>query len=163
MTKTLPFIIKIRHFHKHKPVRINMVRIAEIDRAILAELRKNGRMSYVELAKLVGASERTVRTHVRRMEEMGTIRGYTIREGGVGLTALIRIKVSPGAEIGTFAGEVTGWEGVEILYEVSGEADLIALVHVDDTMALRALLDRMWMAAPTEIASTTTELVLEQY
>ena len=75
-----------------------MVRIAEIDRAILAELRKNGRMSYVELAKLVGASERTVRTHVRRMEEMGTIRGYTIREGGVGLTALIRIKVSPGAE-----------------------------------------------------------------
>ena len=163
MAETLPFIIKIRHFHKHKPVRDNMVRIAEIDRAILAELRKNGRMSYVELAKLVGASERTVRTHVRRMEEMGTIRGYTIREGGVGLTALIRIKVSPGAEIGTFAGEVTGWEGVEILYEVSGEADLIALVHVDDTMALRALLDRMWMAAPTEIASTTTELVLEQY
>jgi len=97
------------------------------------------------------------------MEEMGAIRGYTVREGGVGLTALILIKVSPGSEIGTFAGEVTGWEGVEILYEVSGEADLIALVHVDDTMALRTLLDRMWMAAPSEIASTTTELVLEQY
>ena len=42
-------------------------------------------------------------------------------------------------------------------------ADLIALVHVDDTKALRALLDRMWMAAPTEIASTTTSFVLEQY
>jgi len=25
------------------------------------------------------------------------------------------------------------------------------------------LLDRMWMAAPDDIASTTTELVLEQY
>ena len=46
-----------------------MVRIAEIDRAILAELRKNGRMSYVDLAKLVGASERTVRTHIRRMKK----------------------------------------------------------------------------------------------
>ena len=55
-----------------------MARIAEIDRAILAELRKNGRMSFVELAKLVGASERTVRTHVRRMGEIGTIRGYTV-------------------------------------------------------------------------------------
>jgi len=146
-----------------KSVRPVMARIAEIDRAILAELRKNGRMSFVDLAKLVSASERTVRTHVRRMEEQGTIRGYTVREGGVGLTALIRIKVSPGAEIGTFAGEVTGWEGVEIMYEVSGEADLVALVHVDDTMALRTLLDRMWLAAPSEIASTTTELVLEQY
>ena len=72
-------------------------------------------------------------------------------------------KVSPGAEIGSFASEVTGWEGVEIIYEVSGEADLVALVHVDDTVALRTLLDKMWMAADNEIASTTTELVLEQY
>ena len=86
-----------------------MPRVAEIDRAILAQLRTNGRMSYVELAKEVGASERTVRTHVRKMEEEGTIRGYTVREGGVGLTALVRIKVSPGAEIGSFASEVTGW------------------------------------------------------
>ncbi len=141
----------------------HMPRIAEIDRAILAQLRKNGRMSYVDLASKVEASERTVRTHIRNMEENGTIRGYTIREGGVGLTALVRIKVSPGSEIGSFASEVTGWEGVEIVYEVSGEADLVALVHVDDTMALRALLDKMWLAAPNEIASTTTELVLEQY
>ena len=120
-------------------------------------------MSYVDLAKNVGASERTIRTHIRKMEENGTIRGYTVREGGVGLTALVRIKVSPGAEIGSLAGEVSGWSGIELLYEVSGETDLIALVHVDDTMSLRALLDRIWMAAPAEIASTTTELVLEQY
>ena len=61
------------------------------------------------------------------------------------------------------ASEVTGWEGIEIIYEVSGDADLVALVHVDDTMSLRTLLDKMWLAAPNEIASTTTELVLEQY
>ena len=140
-----------------------MPRIAEIDRAILSHLRKNGRMSYVDLAKEVNASERTVRTHVRKMEEEGTIRGYTIREGGVGLTALVRIKVLPGAEIGSFASEITTWDGIEVVYEVSGEADLVALVHVDDTMALRSLLDKMWMAAPNEIGSTTTELVLEQY
>ena len=140
-----------------------MPRIAEIDRAILSHLRKNGRMSYVDLAREVNASERTVRTHVRKMEEEGTIRGYTIREGGVGLTALVRIKVRPGAEIGSFASEITTWDGIEVVYEVSGEADLVALVHVDDTMALRSLLDKMWMAAPNEIGSTTTELVLEQY
>ena len=140
-----------------------MPRIAEIDRAILAQLRKHGRMSYVDLAREVGASERTVRTHIRAMEENGTIRGYTVRESGIGLTALIRIKVSPGVEIGSFASEVTGWEGVEIIYEVSGEAALVALVHVDATVALRSLLDKMWMASDNEIASTTTELVLEQY
>ncbi len=46
-----------------------MPRIAEIDRAILAELRKNGRMSYVDLAAKVEASERTVRPHLRNLEE----------------------------------------------------------------------------------------------
>ena len=153
----------MRRFHIPKAEAPVMPRVAEIDRAILAQLRKNGRMSYVDLAREVSASERTVRTHVRKMEEEGTIRGYTVREGGVGLTALVRIKVSPGAEIGSFASEVTGWEGIEIIYEVSGDADLVALVHVDDTMSLRTLLDKMWLAAPNEIASTTTELVLEQY
>ena len=140
-----------------------MTKISEIDRAILSELRANGRFSFVELAKRVGASERTIRTHVRSMEDGGIIRGYSIREGGVGLTALVRIKVSPGAEIGSLAGEITGWDEVEVVYEVSGETDLITLVHVNDTMSLRQLLDRIWLTAPSEIASTTTELVLEQY
>ena len=94
------------------------------------------------------------------MEENGTIRGYTIREGGVGLTALSELSHPVQKSVFCLS---TGWEGVEIVYEVSGEADLVALVHVDDTMALRALLDKMWLAAPNEIASTTTELVLEQY
>ena len=141
----------------------SVAKISEIDRAILSELRANGRISFVDLAKKVGASERTIRTHVRSMEDAGIIRGYSIREGGIGLTALVRIKVSPGAEIGSFAGEITGWDGIEIVYEVSGETDLITLVHVNDTMALRQLLDRIWLTAPSEISSTTTELVLEQY
>ena len=140
-----------------------MTKISEIDRAILSELRANGRISFVELAKRVGVNERTIRTHVRSMEDGGIIRGYSVREGGIGLTALVRIKVSPGAEIGSLAGEITGWDEVEIVYEVSGETDLITLVHVNDTMSLRQLLDRIWLTAPSEIASTTTELVLEQY
>ena len=139
-----------------------MPRIAEIDRAILAQLRKNGRMSFVDLAKEVGASERTVRTHPnhgrkRNHSWLHCSRKWNWSDGSY------PNQVSPGVEIGSFASEVTGWEGVEIIYEVSGEADLVALVHVDDTVALRTLLDKMWMAADNEIASTTTELVLEQY
>jgi DNA-binding Lrp family transcriptional regulator len=65
-------------FNKQVCKGLHMPRIAEIDRAILAHLRKNGRMSYVELARDIGASERTIRTHVRKMEEEGVIRGYTI-------------------------------------------------------------------------------------
>ncbi len=140
-----------------------MAGIDETDRAILTALRDHSRQSFVELATVIGVSERTIRTRVRKLEENGIIRGYTIRETGIGLTALVRMKVGPGAEIGTLAGEFSNWEGVECVYEISGDADLVAVIHVDDTVKLRELLDRMWLAAPAEIASTTTELVLEQY
>ena len=117
----------------------------------------------MDIAKQVGVTERTVRTRMRRLEDDGVVRGYTIREAGIGLTALVRLKVGPGPEIGSLAGEVSTWPGVECVYEISGDADLVAVVHVDDTVALRNLLDEMWLAAPGEIGSTQTELVLEQY
>ena len=134
-----------------------------LDRSILADLRESARAPFVEIAKKVGVTERTVRTRMKRMEEDGVVRGYTIREAGIGLTALVRIKVGPGTEIGTLAGEFAGWEGVECVYEISGDADLIGIVHIDDTVALRDLLDRMWLTAPGDITSTQTELVLEHY
>ncbi|MFQ3321704.1 MAG: Lrp/AsnC family transcriptional regulator for asnA, asnC and gidA [Candidatus Thalassarchaeaceae archaeon] len=140
-----------------------MINIDSLDRGILSVLRDNGRAAYVDIAKTVGVTERTVRTRMRKLEEEGVIRGYTVREAGIGLSALIRMKIGPGTEIGTLAGEFAGWNGVESVYEISGDADLIAIVHVDDTVGLRNMLDKMWLAAPGDISSTQTELVLEQY
>ena len=139
------------------------MKVDSLDRSILNVLRDAGRSSFVEIADRVGVTERTIRTRMKRLEEEGVIRGYTIRESGIGRTALIRLKVGPGTEIGALAGEIASWQNVESGYEVSGDADLIAVVHVDDTLGLREMLDKMWLTAPAEISSTQTELVLEQY
>tara|TARA_B100000073_G_C23439182_1_gene454613 strand:- start:73 stop:492 length:420 start_codon:yes stop_codon:yes gene_type:complete len=139
------------------------MKVDSLDRLILGVLRDSGRASFVEIAERVGVTERTIRTRMKRLEEEGVIRGYTIRESGIGLTALIRLKVGPGTEIGSLAGEFATWDGIECVYEISGDADLIAVVHVDDTVGLREMLDKMWLAAPAEISATQTELVLEQY
>ena len=140
-----------------------MSNVDSLDRSILSFLRESARAPYVEIAKGVGVTERTVRTRIKRLEDEGVIRGYTVRESGIGLTALIRLKVGSGTEIGSLAGEFSGWDGVECVYEISGYAATVAVVHVDDTVALRDMLDRMWLAAPGDISSTQTELVLEQY
>ena len=139
------------------------MKVDSLDRSILSVLRDSGRASFVEIAERVGVTERTIRTRMKRLEEDGVIRGYTIRETGIGLTALIRMKVGPGTEIGSLAGDFASCDGVESVYEISGDADLIAVVHVDDTVGLREMLDKMWLTAPAEISSTQTELVLEQY
>ena len=80
------------------------MKVDSLDRSILNVLRDSGRSSFVEIADRVGVTERTIRTRMKRLEEEGVIRGYTIRETGIGLTALIRLKVGPGTEIGSLAG-----------------------------------------------------------
>ena len=88
-----------------------MSNVDSLDRAILSFLRESARAPYVEIAKGVGVTERTVRTRIKRLEDEGVIRGYTVRESGIGLTALIRLKVGPGTEIGSLAGSSPdGWE-----------------------------------------------------
>ncbi len=156
-------ILSTKHTKRVLKSERNMASVDSLDRSILTVLREAARSPFVDIAKKVGVTERTVRTRMKKMEEDGIIRGYTIRETGIGLTALVRIKVGPGTEIGSLAGEFSGWDGVECVYEISGDADLISVVHVDDTVALRDLLDKMWLTAPGDITSTQTELVLEQY
>ena len=75
------------------------MKVDSLDRSILSVLRDSGRASFVEIAERVGVTERTIRTRMKRLEEDGVIRGYTIRETGIGLTALIRMKVGRGLRL----------------------------------------------------------------
>lgn len=54
-----------------------MARLDEADERILAQLRTDARITNAKLAELVGLSESACLRRVRRMEEDGTIRGYT--------------------------------------------------------------------------------------
>ena len=80
-----------------------MRNVDSLDRSILSYLRESARAPYVDIAKSVGVTERTVRTRIKKLEDDGIIRGYTVREAGIGLTALIRLKVGSGTEIGKLA------------------------------------------------------------
>ncbi len=136
-----------------------------LDRTLLNELRQNARASYIDMSKAVGVTERTVRNRIRRLEQE-IIQKYTIIERGVGLSALIRLKVGPGTEVGTLAGEFATWDGVMTCYEVGGglDADLLLKVCVNDTHSLRQLLDRIWLTAGEgAIVETHTTLIIEEY
>ena len=145
---------------KRRPMNIDST-----DRALLHALRDNSRTSFVDLAKTTGVSERTIRTRMKKLEEE-VIQRYTIIERGMGLSALVRIKLGPGTEVGTLAGEFSMWDGVLTCYEVGGglDADLLLIISVSDTHTLRELLDRIWLTAPdAAVVETHTTLIIEQY
>ncbi len=74
-----------------------MVRISELE--ILKLLRKNARMSFVEMSKKLGVTEAAVRKKIKRMEKEGIILGYTVfanpKKIGYEIDALIGIDAMP--------------------------------------------------------------------
>lgn len=70
------------------------------DWRLLAELQKDGRASYAELARAVAMSASAVAERVRRLEEAGVISGYraTVDPERVGMTvmAFVRLRYPTG-------------------------------------------------------------------
>ena len=68
---------------------------ADVDRALLAALARDGRASYTDLAERVGLSVSAVHQRVRRLEQRGLIKGYKAmidaKTLGLPLTAFVSI------------------------------------------------------------------------
>lgn len=71
-----------------------------VDRKLIEALNANARRSMRDLAGLVGMSAPSVADRVRRLEDHGPLRGYTvdldIKAMGYPLQALVRVKPLPG-------------------------------------------------------------------
>ena len=70
---------------------------ADVDRALLAALARDGRASYTELATQVGLSVSAVHQRVRRLEQRGVITGYAARVDAtaVGLPMVAFVSITP--------------------------------------------------------------------
>src|SRR5690606_1158070 len=81
-----------------------------IDRAILAELRIDGRASWRELGERVGLGPTATADRVRRLERHGVIRGYhadiDLSVLGIGLRAITELQLEAGADHDEFEAEL---------------------------------------------------------
>lgn len=70
--------------------------VDSVDRALLAELQRDGRQSLAELARTVHMSGSAVAERVRRLEEAGVIAGYRAlvdpERLGYGILAFLRLR-----------------------------------------------------------------------
>lgn len=71
----------------------------EIDRAVIAALAKDGRISFREIARQLDISEGTVRVRVSRLQDDGLVRVTLVGSPlalGVGVSAMTMMRVKPG-------------------------------------------------------------------
>lgn len=113
----------------------------DVDRAILAVLGKDGRISNAELAEQVGLSPSPCLRRVRRLEETGVIRGYqaVIDPAAVGrglrVIAGVRLVRHARADVVAFERAVVQLPEVVHTHHVTGNFDYLLQIDVADLPA----------------------------
>ena len=100
--------------------------VDEIDEKILGLLEENARMSYVEIGNSVGLSEGAVRNRIQSLVSEKVIKKFTIEKStSHGVRALTMLSVNPSVPTYEVSKMVSELDGVERLYEVTGEYDIV--------------------------------------
>ena len=119
----------------------------DIDRKILDLLQRVARMTNAALAAEVGLTAPSVFERVRKLEQRGVIRGYTIQVDpaalGKTITAFIRLTVAFDDKHASGLGAISADPDVLECYNVAGEDCLIIKTRVGDPSELEALNNRI--------------------
>ncbi|GLX82268.1 leucine-responsive transcriptional regulator Lrp [Thalassotalea eurytherma] len=142
-------------------------KIDRIDKNILVELQKNGRLSNVELSKRVGLSPTPCLERVKRLENEGYITGYTAMLNPELLEAALLViveitltKTSPDV-FDEFSKAVHNIDVIQECHLVSGNFDFLLKTRVADMAAYRKLLGDTLLRLPA-VSESRTYVVMEE-
>lgn len=138
-----------------KRLRNENVGLDAVDIRILRMLAEDARTSVAEIARVVGMSAPSVSERIRRLQDNGTIEGYTIRIDpaafGLPLSAWLRIRPVPG-ELARVSEIIKAIPQVVSCDRVTGEDCFVARVHVRSVGDLETVIDRIIPYAMTNTA-----------
>lgn len=133
-----------------------------IDRKIVALLQEQAKLTFGEIGKDVGLSATAVKRRVDRLERDGVIVGYGARINpemlGEGLEALIEIYASDRTSPADIGRSLRTVDGVVSAFTVSGEADALIRVRVENIPELERLVEKL--RRDPNIVRTRTLIVL---
>ena len=139
-----------------------IVAMDRVDRDILLQLQRDGRMRWGELAAAVHLSPNAVAERVRRLQRAGIIRGFSVRRDwstmGRPIHAFIDVKLAPGASGVGFESELALHDSITQAHHVTGRYDYLVAGHFTDLRAVDTLLSQL--KASALIAETETRFVL---
>lgn len=135
-----------------------------IDLAILRLLRVDGRASIRSVAEQVHISRANAYARISRLLDEGVIRGFSARvdheRAGQGAAAYIALSIVQDSW-GTVRGKLEEVPGASHIALVSGDFDVLLLVHTTDNKELRELVLGRIHTIP-EVLNTRTLLVFEE-
>ena len=138
-----------------------------IDWKILRELQNEGRITNVELSSRVGISAPPCLRRVRRLEDMGIIRGYRalLNAPALGMDVvafcLVGLHHQSDAELKAFADRTRNWPIVREAWMVSGESDFLLHCVAGDLATFQSFVIEELTSAPN-VDTVRTALTIRQ-
>jgi Lrp/AsnC family transcriptional regulator for asnA, asnC and gidA len=135
--------------------------VDERDLDILEVLESDARIPWRQLAQKLGVSEATVYLRVRKLQDSGVIKGYTVKldleKLGIKARAIVRIKSRPGGSKAVAEALVKHPNVVEA-YEVTGAYNFLAVVIAPSLEEAAKAIDEI--SSLSEVADVETIFVL---
>lgn len=138
-----------------------------IDERILRVLEKDGRISYVELARQVNLTPTPCIARVKRLEREGVIAGYkaviNAERLGLALTVFVEVKLdhTTSDALERFQETVLALDDLTECYLVAGDYDYLLKVQIANVAAYRRFLSGALPRLP-EVQQTCSYIVVEQ-
>ncbi|MGE0798506.1 MAG: Lrp/AsnC family transcriptional regulator [Lautropia sp.] len=144
-----------------------MAKLDKYDRAILAGLQRNARISLQELGQEVGLTASPCWTRIKRMEADGVIEGYTVRLNpaalGLADTVIVQVTLESHSDeaLIDFGRALAGIPEVLEAFLVSGDYDYYVRIAIADTRDYERLLREQLYKIPG-IRHSKSSFVLRQ-
>ena len=133
-----------------------------LDHAIIGELRADARLSWRELGERVGLGPTATADRVRRLEQLGVLRGYhadvDLSALGMGLRAITELRLSPDTPYESFEATLRSTPEVQLAFHVTGSLDYVLMLACPDVAALDRLLST-WRMEGGVLESSTRVLL----
>ena len=136
----------------------------DIDRQLIALLRKDARTPIATLAAKLGVSRGTVGNRLRKLEDNQVIVGYSLRlrpdAQPEGIRAWMAVRVD-GNQTRAVVASLLGEPGVDSLHDTNGRWDLLAELRAENMAELSRVLERVRLTKG--IANTETSILLASF
>lgn len=133
-------------------------KIDDLNWEILKQLQLNARISMTELSKKVGLTPPAVAERIKKMEDLGVIKGFYTQlsyiKTGYQLKAIITLKVFMG-RLKPFLDKVTDFKEVINCYRITGNENIIMEVVLKNQKHLETFIDQL-----ISYGETKTHIVL---
>ncbi len=131
-----------------------------LDWKILNILKADARTPYVAIANSLNVSEGMIRQRVKKLVTSGIIKRFTLVTASHTLKAIIEVSVEVNVHTTKIANNIKKIDGVENVYEISGNNDIVAIVDVDNTLKLNDVIENI--RSMKNVHNTETKLVLKE-